>query len=61
MKVETIAFDYGAVSGYDAIKNELKDLEIGVLGLLICCRIILYKYEKRTSEKPLKTWLWDLK
>ncbi len=31
--VKTIAFDFGAYDGYEKIEKELKDMEIGILGL----------------------------
>eukprot|EP00794_Sanderia_malayensis_P016745 gene16745-18439_t len=31
VEIKTIAFDFGAVDGYEAIENELKDMNIGIL------------------------------
>ncbi len=33
MAVKTIEFDFGAYDGYEKIEKELKDMNIGVLGL----------------------------
>ena len=34
MDTKTIAFDFGARTGYEKIENELSSLDIGVLGML---------------------------
>ena len=36
METKTIAFDFGATSGYEKIENGLSGLSIGVLGMLQC-------------------------